>query len=55
MPPAFDRETCKQRNTVEHCIHRLKQWRCIAPRYEQTTTIYLAGLHIAGILLRSAQ
>lgn len=23
-PPAFDRETCKQRNTVERCIHRHK-------------------------------
>ncbi|GLX54579.1 hypothetical protein Shyhy01_75280 [Streptomyces hygroscopicus subsp. hygroscopicus] len=25
-PPAFDRETCKQRNTVEWCMNRLKQW-----------------------------
>ncbi|NWF31415.1 IS5 family transposase, partial [Streptomyces sp. PKU-EA00015] len=29
-PPAFDRETYKQRNTVERCINRLKQWRGIA-------------------------
>ncbi len=47
-PPAFDRETYKQRNTVERCINRLKRWRGIATRYEKTTTIYLAGLHIAG-------
>ncbi|WP_443068961.1 IS5 family transposase [Streptomyces sp. NBC_01361] len=53
-PPAFDRETYKQRNTVERCINRLKQWRGIATRYEKTATIYLAGLHIAGIFLWSA-
>jgi len=29
-PPAFDREAYKQRNTVERCINRLKQWRGIA-------------------------
>ncbi|MEU9014977.1 hypothetical protein AB0D12_35580, partial [Streptomyces sp. NPDC048479] len=43
----------KQRNTVERCINRLKQWRGIATRYEKTATIYLAGLHIAGIFLVS--
>ncbi|WP_376765463.1 IS5 family transposase [Streptomyces sp. KhCrAH-43] len=53
-PPAFDRDTYKQRNTVERCINRLKQWRGIATRYEKTATIYLAGLHIAGIFLWSA-
>ncbi|GGU47355.1 hypothetical protein GCM10010289_79920 [Streptomyces violascens] len=54
-PPSFDREIYKQRNTVERCINRLKQWRGIAPRYEKTATIYLAGLHIAGIFLWSAR
>lgn len=55
-PAAFDRETYKQRNTVERCINRLKQWRGIAtPRYEKTATIYLAGLHIAGIFLWSTR
>jgi transposase len=54
-PPAFDRDTYKQRNTVERCINRLKQWRGIATRYEKTATIYLGGLHIAGIFLWSAR
>lgn len=54
-PPAFDREAYKQRNTVERCINRLKQWRGIATRYEKTATIYLAGVHIAGIFLWSAR
>ncbi|MFJ4152733.1 IS5 family transposase [Streptomyces galbus] len=51
----FRPETYKQRNTVERCINRLKQWRGIATRYEKTATIYLAGLHIAGIFLWSAR
>jgi transposase len=42
-PLAFDRETHKQRNTVERCINRLKQWRGIATRYEKTATVYQAG------------
>ncbi|MGW6908270.1 IS5 family transposase [Streptomyces sp. NPDC054940] len=54
-PPAFDREAYKQRNTVERCIKRLKQWRGIATRNEKTATIYLAGPHVAGILLWSAR
>lgn len=52
-PSAFDRQAYKQRNTVERCINRLKQWRVIATRYEKTATIYLAGLHVAGIFLWS--
>ena len=52
-PPAFDREAYKQRNTIERCINRSKQWRGIATRYEKTAAIYLAGLHIAGIFLWS--
>uniref|UniRef100_UPI0012FF4FDA transposase n=1 Tax=Streptomyces exfoliatus TaxID=1905 RepID=UPI0012FF4FDA len=52
--PAFDRETYKQRNTVERCINRLKQWRGIATSYEKTATINLAGLHAAGIFLWSS-
>ncbi|GGW76070.1 hypothetical protein GCM10010320_67620 [Streptomyces caelestis] len=39
---------------VERCINRLKQWRGITTRYDKAATIYLAGLHIAGIFLWSA-
>ncbi|MFE2062493.1 IS5 family transposase [Streptomyces sp. NPDC059467] len=38
-PPAFDRKTCRQRNTVEPCINKLKQWRGLATRYDKTATI----------------
>jgi transposase len=54
-PPAFDREAYKQRNTVERCINKIKQWRGLATRYDKTATIYLAGLHLAAILIWSAR
>ena len=54
-PPAFDRDAYKQRNTVERCINRLKQWRGLATRYDKTATIYLAALHIAGIFIWAAR
>ncbi|GFE19335.1 transposase [Streptomyces glebosus] len=49
------RSGMSMRNTVERCTNRLKQWRGIATRYEKTATIYLAGLHIAGVFPWSAQ
>ncbi len=54
-PSAFDRETYKQRNTVERCINKLKQWRGLATRYDKTATIYQAALQIAAIFTRSAR
>ena len=54
-PPAFDRETYKQRNAVERCINKLKQWRGLATRYDKTAAIYLAGLHIAAIFIWSVR
>ncbi|WP_406498457.1 hypothetical protein OHB06_50160 [Streptomyces sp. NBC_01604] len=39
----------------QRCSNRLKQWRGIAIRYEKTAPIYLAGLHVAGIVLRSGR
>jgi hypothetical protein len=40
---------------VERCINRLKPWGGIATRCEKTATIYLAGLHVAGIFLWSVR
>ncbi len=53
--PAFDREVYKQRNTVERCINKLKQWRGLATRYDKTATAYQAALHLAAIHIWAAR
>lgn len=50
-PPGFDSEAYKQRNTVERCINRLKQWRGLATRTDKLAIAYQAELHLAGILI----
>lgn len=54
-PPACAREAYNQRNTVERCVDKIKQWRGLATRYDETATIYLAALHLAGIVVWSAR
>ncbi|MFI8792275.1 IS5 family transposase [Streptomyces sp. NPDC055105] len=50
-PPGFDAETYKERNTVERCIARLKQWRGLAMRTDKLAIAYQAALHLAAILI----
>jgi transposase len=50
-PPGFDSEVYKQRNTVERCINRFKQWRGLATRTDKLAIAYQAALHLAGILI----
>jgi transposase len=44
-PVSHDAALCKERNTVERLINKLKAWRGIATRYDKTPDSYLAGLH----------
>jgi transposase len=50
-PVGHDTELYKERNTVERCINRLRNWRGVATRYEKTPESYLAGLHLCGTML----
>ncbi|WP_406129313.1 IS5 family transposase [Streptomyces canus] len=50
-PPGFDAEAYKQRNAVERCIDRLKQWRGLAMRTDKLAIAYRAALHLAAILI----
>jgi transposase len=50
-PPAFDRQLYQQRNVVERCFNRLKQWRGIATRYEKTAESYQAAVTLASLLM----
>jgi transposase len=40
----FDKSVYRQRNRVERCFNRLKQFRRIATRYEKNAENYLAML-----------
>ncbi|MFE2870950.1 IS5 family transposase [Embleya sp. NPDC059259] len=53
-PPSFDAEAYKQRDAVERCINRLKQWRGPAMRTDKLAIAYQAALHLAAILIRTA-
>ena len=50
-PPAFDAGLYKQRNVVERCFSRLKQFRDLATRYAKRSAYYQAELTIAAIIL----
>ncbi|MFE2231709.1 transposase [Streptomyces sp. NPDC059442] len=53
-PPAFDAAAYKQRNAVERCINRLKQWRGLAMRKDKLAIANQAALHLAAILIWTA-
>ena len=50
-PPKFEKELYRERNWVERCVNRLKQWRRVATRYEKRAQNYLALLTIAATMI----
>jgi transposase len=48
-PPAFDPARYKERNTVERCFAKLKQFRAVATRYDKRDYMYQATLDVASI------
>lgn len=50
-PPAFDQAIYAQRNVVERCFNRLKQFRDLATRYAKRAAYYRAEIIIASIVL----
>src|SRR6266702_401443 len=51
-PPAFDREQYNDRNTVERCFSKLKQFRAVATRYDKREFMYQGTIDLASIRLR---
>lgn len=49
--PRFDRELYRERNQVERLIGRLKRYRRIGTRYEQTARNYLSFVHAVSTLM----
>lgn len=50
-PPHFDGERYKERNTVERCFNKLKQFRAVATRYDKRARIYQGTVDVASIVI----
>ena len=50
-PVGHDAELYKERNTVERCFGKLKQWRGIATRADKLSESYEAGLLLASVMI----
>ena len=50
-PPAFDPSRYKERNTVERCFSKLKQFRAVATRYDKRERIYHGTVDVASIMI----
>jgi transposase len=50
-PPDFDRDLYKQRNVVERCFNRLKQWRDLATRFAKRASLYRSCLVLIAALI----
>ena len=48
-PPAFDAGRYKERNTVERCFGKLKQFRAVATRYDKREYMYQGTVDVASI------
>jgi transposase len=50
-PPAFDPQLYAERNVVERCFNRLKQFRALATRYAKRVAYYRSEIILASIVL----
>ena len=50
-PPGFDKDAYKQRNVVERCFNRFRQWRDLATRYAKRAAIYRASLVLIAAII----
>lgn len=50
-PPAFDKQVYRQRNVVERCFNRFKQWRALATRYAKRAALYHSSLLLIAALI----
>lgn len=50
-PPAFDPDRYADRNVVERCFNRLKQFRGLATRYAKRVAYYRSEIIIAAVVL----
>ena len=47
-PRLYDKALYQARHLIENFFAKLKQFRCIATRYDKTTRNFLAAIHLAA-------
>lgn len=50
-PRDYDRHLYKARHLIENFFARLKQYRCIATRYDKTACSFLGAIHLAAAVV----
>jgi transposase len=50
-PPLFDKAQYRRRSAVERCVHKWKQYRAVATRYDKRDYIYNGTLTVAAIMI----
>jgi transposase len=50
-PHPFDEYAYRQRNLIERMFCRLKDWRCIATRYDKLATNFAAAVALAAVII----
>ena len=50
-PAGHDRKLYKQRHRIENLFARLKDWRCIATRYDRCGELFLSVICIAATVM----
>lgn len=50
-PVSHDAELYMERNTVERCINKIKDWRGLATRFDKRPDSYMAGLQLRGVVI----
>ena len=50
-PREYDKVLYKERNKVERCVNKLKQYRRVATRYEKTARNFLGMVLFAAITI----
>lgn len=51
LPRIFDQQLYKARHLIENFYCKLKQYRAIATRYDKTARNFLAGIHLAAVVI----
>ena len=44
----YDKRRYKRRNRIERIFGKLKDWRCIATRYDRSSTVFLSAIALAA-------